>query len=361
MNEQIREGERVSRKPKDRDFIRTREDLLFCVVGYTHPPDRLLSYLKYVPSGNGLWAKGDLHFKRMIPYYSAKSVSETFSFLKKNYKKYLFHDPVNRITFPAVSYSDITEYYAPEKKLMELAEKKQTLDQLQRKAVELAEYLADKALVPIGKFGITGSILLGIHNLSVSDIDLTIYGYKNALLVKQTLNREYRNIVGPLRQLNPNQEEDWVTKKTSQFSIDRESATSILRKKWNFGFYTDKFFSIHPIKMDSEFTENYGEKEFKSEGRIEIEARVDNAMEAIFNPATYKVGEFITLKGPQVNDIREVITFESIFSDIGFPNQFIRVKGNLETVTNRITKEKYHRVVVGSGNVGYPEYIIPTA
>jgi hypothetical protein len=28
-------------------------------------------------------------------------------------------------------------------------------------------------------------------------------------------------------------------------------------------------------------------------------------------------------------------------------------------VTNKITGEKYHRVVVGSGNVGSPEYIIP--
>nr|MDO8132829.1 hypothetical protein [Candidatus Njordarchaeum guaymaensis] len=348
------------RKPKDRDFIRTKENLIFCVVGYTHPPDRLLAYLKYIPSDGGLWAKGNLHFKRMMPYYSAKSVSETFSFLKKKYSKYLFHDPMNKITFPAVPYSDIDEYYKPEEKLMELAKEKEALDTLQSKAVDLAEYLTGKAVVPIDKFGVTGSILLGIHNVQISDVDITIYGYRSALQVKQALIREYKNPAGPLRQLNRSQEEDWCIKKAKQFSIDRESAALILRRKWNFGFYEEKFFSIHPTKLDSDISENYGEKEFRSKGPIEIEARVDNAVEAIFNPATYKVGEFITLKGPEVNDIREVVSFESVFSDIGFPNQFIRVKGNLEMVVNRITKEKHHRVVVGSGSVSSPEYIIPS-
>nr|MDO8098068.1 hypothetical protein [Candidatus Njordarchaeota archaeon] len=349
------------RKPKDRDFIRTRENLIFCTVGYTHPPDRLLAYLKYLPSDSGLWSKGDLHFKRMMPNYSAKSVSETFSFLKKKYSKYLFHDPVNKITFPAVPYSNIDEYYKPEEKLVELAKEKEILDPLQSKAVDLAEYLTGKAAVPFDMFGVTGSILLGIHNVQISDVDLTIYGYRNSLQVKQALVREYKNPTGPLRQLNRSQEEEWCAKKAKQFSIDYESTALILKRKWNFGFYKEKFFSIHPTKLDSEISENYGEKEFKGKGSIEIEARVDSAAEAIFNPASYKVGEFITLKGPKVNDITEVVSFESVFSDIGFPNQFIRVKGKLEMVVNRITKEKHHRIVVGSGNVSTPEYIIPSA
>ena len=43
------------KNPKDHDFIRTEENYLFCVIGYSHPEDRIISYLKYVPNITGKW------------------------------------------------------------------------------------------------------------------------------------------------------------------------------------------------------------------------------------------------------------------------------------------------------------------
>lgn len=348
------------RKPKDRDFIRTEEDLIFCVVGYLHPADRLLAYLKYIPSDDGIWASGDMHFKRMIPYYSSKSVSETFSFLKTKYPKYLSYLPVNKITFPAVPYSDIKEYFEPEKRLAELAKRKDSLDALQLKAVELAEYLSQKTGISLDRFGITGSILLGIHNVSISDIDLTIYGYKNSLIVKQALIEEYRRTKSPLKQLTKSEAEEWCTKKTEQFPIDYKSATLILGRKWNFGYYKEKFFSIHPTRLDSEITEKYGENEYRSEGAIEIIAQIEDNTQSLFNPSLYKIREVQTLEGPKnINDINEVVTFESVFFDVASPKESIRVRGNLESVTKTRSGENHHRVVVGSKDVSSREYIVP--
>jgi predicted nucleotidyltransferase len=348
------------RKPKDRDFIRTNEDLIFCVVGYSHPPDRLLAYLKYAPSREGTWAEGNLHFKRMIPYYSSKSVSETFSFLKEKFPKYLSSFPMNKITFPAVPYSDIKEYFKPEEKLTELAKRKINLDVLQLKAVKLAEYLSQKAGVSFDRFGITGSILLGIHNVSISDIDLTIYGYENSLLVKQALIQEFKRTESPLRQLTADEAEEWCKKKTNQFSIDHDSAELILKRKWNFGYYKGKFFSIHPTRLDSEITEKYGDLEFTSKHAIEIVAKVEDSTQSLFNPSSYRVGEVRVLMGPKkINDLNEVVTFESVFFDIASPGESIRVKGNLEFVTNTRTGEKYHRVVVGSKNASSCEHVVP--
>jgi predicted nucleotidyltransferase len=348
------------RKPKDRDFIKTREDLIFCVVGYSHPPDRLLAYLKYIPSNEGIWASGDLHFKRMIPYYSSKSVGETFSFLKAEYPQYLSYLSVNKITFPTVPYSDVKEYFEPEKRLTDLAKRKGELDALELKAVELAEYVSQKTSVPFDKFGITGSILLGIHNVSISDIDLTIYGYKNSLTVKQALIEEYKKKRSPLRLLTKTEVKEWCTKKTEQFPIDFDSAALIFRRKWNFGYYRERFFSIHPTRLDSEITEEYGEQEYESEGPIEIKAQVEDDTQSLFNPSLYRVGKVQTLEGPKnINDINEVVTFESVFFDIASPKKLIRARGNLESVTKTRTGERYHRVVVGSENVSSPEYIVP--
>jgi hypothetical protein len=347
------------RKPKDRDFIKTNEDLIFCVVGYVHPHDRLLAYLKYIPGESGIWAAGNLHFKRMIQYYSSKSVSETFSFLKEKYPKYLSYFPVNKITFPAVSYPDVKEYFKPEEKLTRLALKKGELDALQVKAVELAEYLSQKTHVPFTKFGVTGSILLGIHNVSISDIDLTIYGYRNSLAVKKVLIEEYRGI-GPLKQLTKKEAEEWCKKKTEQFPIDNESAKLILKRKWNFGYYKEKFFSVHPTRLDSEITEEYGEYQFENKGAIKINAQIEDNTQSLFNPSSYRVTKVEILEGPEeISDISEVVTFESVFFDIASTGESIRARGNLEIVKNTRTGQKFHRVVVGSQNVGSPEYIVP--
>jgi hypothetical protein len=348
------------RKPKDRDFIRTNEDLIFCVVGYIHPPDRLLAYLKYVPGESGIWASGDLHFKRMIPYYSSKSVTETFSYLKTQYPKYLSYSPVNKITFPAVPYSDIKEYFKPEEKLSELGLRKDELDALELEAVELAEYLSQETGVPFNKFGVTGSILLGIHNVSISDIDLTIYGYKNSVTVRQALIEDYKRTRGSLKQLSEKEGKEWCKKKTEQFPIDYESANLVFKRKWNFGYYKMKFFSIHPTRLDSEITEEYGENEFETKGEIKITAQIEDNTQSLFNPSSYKVRKVEILEGPEgISDIDEVVTFESLFFDIAFPGESIRVRGNLESVTNARTGEKHHRVVVGSQNVSSPEYIVP--
>jgi hypothetical protein len=348
------------RKPKDRDFIKTKEDLIFCVVGYSHPPDRLLAYLKYIPADSGIWASGDLHFKRMIPYYSSKSVSETFSFLKEKYPKYLSYLPVNKITFPAVPHTDIKEYFKPEEKLTGLALRKEELDALELEAVELAEYFSQKTGVPFDKFGITGSILLGIHNVSISDIDLTILGYKNSLTVKQALIEDYGRTRSSLKQLTEKEAEEWCKKKTEQFPIDNGSAKLILKRKWNFGYYKGKFFSIHPTRLDSEITEEYGEYEFESKGPIKIIAQIEDTTQSLFNPSSYGVGKVEILEGPKnIKDIYEVITFESLFFDIAPVGESIRARGNLEIVKNTRTGEKHHRVVIGSGNVKSPEYLVP--
>jgi predicted nucleotidyltransferase len=349
----------ILRKPKDRDFIRTKEDLLFCVVGYSHPPDRLLSYLKYVPGDGGLWASGNQHFERMIPFYSSKVVSNTFSFLKERYPQYLFYSPVNGITFSAVPYSEIKEYYEPEQKLRELAGKRSGLDELQQKAVGLAGYLSTESGVPLDKFGVTGSILLGIHNVSISDVDLTIYGRNNALHVKRILIQDYGKYESSLRQLSKDESSEWCKKKTRQFSIDYQSAKSILKRKWNFGYYKGKAFSVHPTKLDTEITERYGEPQFIAGENVEIIATVEDNTQAIFNPSTYKVKEVQILHGPAVTDLEEVVSFEGVFSDIASPNEKIKVKGKLELVTNTGTGGKYHRVVVGSDNLTSPEHILP--
>ena len=63
-------------EPNDRDMVETRDGLMFVVVGYLHPPGRVTAYLKYVPSEEGRWRRGDTRYTRTLRYYHVTQVEK---------------------------------------------------------------------------------------------------------------------------------------------------------------------------------------------------------------------------------------------------------------------------------------------
>ena len=107
-------------KPKDRDFIQTVDNHLFCVVGYLHPPDGYTAYLKYVPSKNGKWGSDIARYSRTLPFYHVSQVENTYSYLKCNHPKYLFDCPIRNITLSWVPKKNVKHYYDPKQKIREI-------------------------------------------------------------------------------------------------------------------------------------------------------------------------------------------------------------------------------------------------
>jgi len=334
---------------RDRDFLRTDEGFFFCVVGYEHPPDRVLAYLKYVPSPSGKWG-GAVRYHRVLARYDAASVADTFSILR-NHPEYLFYSDVYGVTFSAVPKMEIVERYYPEVKVASLL-LKEKLDKLQSKALSLIQLISSESGVSIEKFGVTGSILIDIHNPSLSDIDLTVYGRGNALKVKEVLLSLRGKAITPF---TSDAAEEWISKKEGVFQLSRIQAQKILERKWNIGFYEGTRFSIHPVKNDAEITEVYGEKIYRSLGFSTIEATVSSCDEALFLPCRYEVEDAVFLEGKPVEDIREVVSYEGLFCDILKEGEKIRVHGKLERVEGK--KGEYYRVLVGSQEANARDYI----
>ena len=90
------------RRPRDRDFLETREGLLFCVVGYVHPPERYVAYLKYTPAATGKWARGAVAYRRELPYYHVRHVRRTLDWLATAHPEYLWTDPATGLHFSHV-------------------------------------------------------------------------------------------------------------------------------------------------------------------------------------------------------------------------------------------------------------------
>ncbi|MFX0069236.1 MAG: hypothetical protein ACFE7S_02015 [Candidatus Hodarchaeota archaeon] len=345
------------RKAKDRDFIQTFEDFLFCVVGYQHPKERYTAYLKYVPSASGKWGTQQ-HYRRVIPYYAATSVIDTFDFLRKNYPKYLFQCPIRNIDFSSVPKEDVKTYFYPEKKLRELS-KQSDLDSLEERVIELAESLVDESGIPRNSLGITGSILIDIHNPEFSDIDFTVYGRENALRVKKAVKELIRISKSGFNGFDEAVASEWGDRKIGVFPLNSKQMKLIFNRKWNFGVFKGTRFSIHPTRADKEISEEYGHRLYTGSEVVKIRAKVSDNSDGIFNPCYYRITDVEVIEGPQLKDIIEVVSYEGVFCDIAHNGETIMAKGKLEKVLDKRNGEVFHRILVGSPEGVGKEFIYP--
>jgi len=253
------------RRFRDRDFLQTKEGFFFCVVGPLHPPDRIISYLKYVPSKFGVWGKGEKRFKRVMRSYTIPNLLETFSLLERNYPHYLFHSSFYKITLTAVPQKHIAEHFKPEEKLAQLQQASR-LDSLQKKLTRFTSFLAETSNVPHDFFGVTGSILLDIHQPEFSDMDITVYGLRNSLAVKNALIENYALLSSSVKRLEGKALKAWCARKAQRYPLTPDEALKIYERKWNLGIFEDTLFSVHPTKLEQEVAEEYGRKDLLSCG-----------------------------------------------------------------------------------------------
>lgn len=344
------------RRFRDRDFLRTKEGFFFCVVGPQHPPNRVISYLKYAPSRLGKWGKGMWRFKRVLKDYTIPSLLETFRLLEKEHPQYLFYSPFYNVLMTAVPLESIAKHYRPEEKLAQLMEARR-LDLLQKKLKKFITLLSEKSGVPPSLFGVTGSILLSIHRLKISDLDVTIYGYKNIAAVKRALIDSYSVKNSDTKRFEGSELSKWCRSKTQAHSLTREEALQIYKRKWNIGIFDGTRFSVHPVKLDEEITDEYADKVYEPLGDAVVGAVVHQNVDSMFLPAVYQVREAKIIKGPEVNDIEEIVSYEGLYGDIAEVGETLLAKGKIEQVTDRRNKRKYYRLLVGSPEGKGSEYI----
>jgi len=341
---------------RDRDYLRTKEGFFFCVVGPLHPPNRVISYLKYAPSKLGKWGKGMWRFKRVLKDYTIPSLLETFRLLEKEYPQYLFYSPFYNVLMTAVPLESISKHYKPEEKIAQIMTA-QRLDLLQKTLKRFVGLLAEKSGVSTESFGVTGSLLISIHRLSISDLDVTVYGYKNSLAVKRALIDTYSIRNSPMKRFEGSALTSWCKSKTREHPLTYEEAYQIYKRKWNLGVFENTKFSVHPVKLEEEVNEEYADKVYEPVGEAVVGAVVHQNFDSMFLPAVYEVREAKVIKGPQTTDIEEVVSYEGLYGDIAEIGETILVKGKLEQVTDKKSKRKYHRVLVGSPEGKGSEYI----
>ena len=340
----------------DRDFLRTPEGFFFCVVGSVHPRGRIIAYLKYVPSEKGKWGRGDGRYFRTMQVYSMPALLGNIENLRSSFPQYVFRSRVMGIQMSAVPRRCIASHYRPSVKLKELL-MSSSKDELEDKAVRFILRLSETSGVPSESFGVTGSILLGIHNPRFSDLDIIVYGHDNAVSVKKALLRLFTDEKSSIKPFHGRTLEEALHRWTQRYPITPRQARWFATRKWNRGVSMGKEFSILPVKLPHEVRERYGDIHYRSEGIAEGSAEIADTQDSHFLPSIYTVKN-VELS-PASAQVQDLVSYDSFYSGIFEKGDHVSFRGKIEMAIFRKDEESHRRIIIGSSEANGADYIRP--
>lgn len=316
-----------------RDFLITRDSLVFAVVSYAHPPERYLAFLRYYP------CVGSRRLRSGRSYCKVASTEHSFAYLEEHHPEYLFSFRDARLQ--AVPRERVGEVLSPRERLAELVEKPR--DALEAKVARLAELFS--SAVPASKLGVTGSLLPRLH-LPSSDIDLVVYGSENHLRARRFLAELLEAREG-VRE--PSQEE-WRRAYEKRFPVEKTLSFSEFlwheRRKFHRASFEGTVFDLLLVREHAK--ERWGGESYRQLGRAEIICTVRDARFAFDYPARYAV----SCDGC---DVEEVVAYTHTYAGQAFEGERILARGHLEEVSSR--RRSYLRLVVGTTREAAGEYI----
>jgi predicted nucleotidyltransferase len=341
---------------RDRDYLITPEGFIFTVIGNLHPAERVIAYLKYVPDERGKWGLGRSRYRRALTTYNVPSVMDSMDFLREKAPQYVFESRADGISLPAVPIDRVAAHLCPETRLLEL-QKSQSRDELESKALRLAQLISEQAGVPAESLGLTGSILARIHNPAFSDIDLVVYGFDNALRVKAFLRELKDSPSSVIRRLAGASKEKWMGERLKSTPLTRQEIMTLFARKWNIGSFEGTEFSVHAVHTEIEVRGHYGDEWYTPLGIVDATARIAGVKESMFMPAVFRV-DHVDLKDKHaVTTLDRIVSYEGLYADVALEGEAVSCRGKLERVES--SSGISHRILIGSPEAGGTDYLLP--
>jgi predicted nucleotidyltransferase len=318
--------------------VETDEHWIFSVKGMLHPRDRVIAYLRYLPDAVGDRRRGEVTYRRVYRF------GEQVDLLRSQHPEYLCQDPVLGIEVQSVPRSRIHTVHDPCAFLARLR-RSGPADPVEEDALALAERLQQASGVPRSSLGVSGSVMLNTQRHD-SDLDLLVYGEKSGKAVHRALVGLLREADGPIRRLDQEGLRGLHAAHKPDTPLTFQDFARLQRRKANEGCYRDRAFFLRFVKQPKEFGERYGQRRYQFVGRATMRATVHDDSDAIFTPCCYGVRKSTVLEGPQVDDVREIVSFRGRFSDQLRAGEVAEASGSIERVVHE-AGESYHRLVVG--------------
>ncbi len=304
---------------RPKDYISIDNKLFFAVVSEYQEDDRALTWLRYVKDVNGM--------QKLNTEQAGKLISES-------YPEFVFYSEYADIKLHGLPLETIDYVHRPDQAIVDLMHLTSP-DSIQKDAVNVIKLFLDEG-VRQENLGITGSILLDVHN-EKSDIDMIVYGREHFFKVRDLVKKFL--VTGELESLDESMWQDAYQRRACTISFDEYKKHEL--RKYN-------KFTSGSTKVDiSMVTENYERVyengPYKKIKRDKIEAIVVEDTYAYDFPSRYFIehGEF-----------NEVVSYTATYTGQAVNGEKIEVSGYVEQ-----GRDGKKRLLVGTNREATGEYI----
>lgn len=321
-------------------FLTTKENLVFDVKGISHPADRIIAFVRYVPVEFGLEDKPQR--KTHLKLYA---LADRYDFLKKNFPDYLFQDPMGRGLLQAVTKDRISKIHDPTIRLEEIIEKNEK-DSLETKTSEFAQYLLNSSSIEKKYLGVSGSILVNLHT-KYSDLDFVVYGRKNGLKLYNAMSELFHSEPKFRRYNRDNLGELWVNRGQTK-QINLASFVIAEKNKLLQGKFEGIDFYIRLVPFPDEVQEPYQKTKIESIDVIEIEATIASDENSIFSPVTYTLEDVSIIHSTKELDVipDRIFSVRGRYCELAKKDDRVKLKGKLEKVSLN-GRTDFYQLVLG--------------
>lgn len=306
--------------------VETKDGAVFTVKGFVHPPHRIVAYLRYVPDPAGGRERAGRRYRRVYHFEEQREA------LQEGWPAHLAYDPMSGVQLQTVLRRDVRLVYDPCLCLQRLLERGPT-DPLQETALALTELLGTAAGVPLSALGVTGSLLVDLHNAS-SDIDIVVYGAEECRAVHGCLTSLLDDPSTPV--CRPEGEHLAAIHKAHNMDtpLSLSDFARLQAGKVNEGRFCGRSYFVRFVKRSCEVAERYGDPRYELLGPASIRARVEDHADAMFTPCRYIVGDVTILQGVPTGDVREIVSFRGRFADQAKTGDWVLARGRLERIVS---------------------------
>ena len=318
------------------DYVRTVEGLFFAVKGSRHPDGMVIAYLRYVPDEEGDRVLDGVRYRRV------SDLDETTEYLRLRRPQYLNHVPMLGLTLQTVPLERIESVYDPRERLRQVLQKPRP--GLEATAKRLVEALSTGSGVSTGSFGVSGSLLIGLHR-EASDVDLNVYGVEEGRSVHEAL-RLLRSIEGWVQPYDSDTVREVLLSRWGKAGVDLDALAEVEIRKVLHGRVEgrDYFLRLLRPEPDAAPSAPVGEAIFR--------AVVTDSSYSIFTPCSYGLGMFKPVEPEGLGQVSEAVSYRGKFTEQARVGDRVEIRGTLEKVRGPGGRL---RVVLG----GARDYMVP--
>ena len=336
---------RVLMRVREGDLIETKAGVIFDVKGLVHPPERVIAFPRFIPSLEGT------RRHRNSLYGKVYNLADRFRFLLAKSPELVVHDPVFDETLCEVPAGMIEKLYEPAEKLAELRSS-ETLGDLERKAVQLAETLKKAAGIPWSSIGISGSLLVGLHTVD-SDIDPVVYGVENCRKAYVALENLVEDRTSHFKRYSKTELQTLFNFRSKDTVMNFADFVKVESRKAFQGKFTETDYFLRFVKDWNETNEEYGDVCYRNSGYTKITATIADDSEALFTPCTYRVENVEVDEGARLEQLLEIVSFRGRFCKQARNGEAVVAQGKIEHVMDTRRNREYYRMILGNKPADY--------